>query len=226
MTETTAGKSQDKNLHVVIVLDRSGSMGQIQQSTIDAFNDFIEKQRKEPGADTTFFSLYLFADEVERLWSDIPVGRVTNLTHSNYHPNGRTALLDAVATAIKETDQWQEGEVLVVILTDGQENASQHYDFATVRDCVLNNSTEDFEIIWLGSDARSRQFAVLLGIPPENIEIFKITEEGIRDSYNKISDSVSLKKQSGSTSGWKDGVAAPATSVRKPAHGKKHSKRP
>jgi hypothetical protein len=227
MKETTAGKKQDSSLNVVIILDRSGSMGDIQQSTISAFNGLLEKQRKEPGVETTFFSLYFFSDTVERLWSCVPIGRVTNITQETYRPDGNTALLDAMATAIKETEQQlQQGEVLVVVLTDGQENASRIYDYVTVRDYVLQKSTENWEFIWLGSDAGSRHFAIGLGIPPENIELFAVTEEGIRDSCGKISDSVSLKKQSGSTSGWKGDTAAPATPARKPAPGKKHSKRP
>ncbi len=171
MTETIAGKKQDTTLNVVIVLDRSGSMGVIQQSTIDAFNAFLGKQRKEPGAETTFFSLYLFADKGERRWNNVPVGQVTNLTPSNYHPNGNTALLDAIAAAVKETEkQLQKGEILVVVLTDGEENASQRYDIIAVRDLVRQKTEGNWEFIWLGSDEQSREFALGLGIPQENIE--------------------------------------------------------
>jgi uncharacterized protein YegL len=226
MTETTADKKQDSKLNVVIVLDRSGSMGDIQQSTISAFNGLLDKQRKEPGAETTLFTLYTFSDTVQRLWSNVPIGQVTNITQADYQPNGQTALLDAIGTAVKETEQHQPEEVLVVILTDGQENHSRIYDFVTVREYALQKSTENWEFIWLGSDVGSRHFAQMLGIPPENIELFAVTEEGIRDSCGKISDSVSLKRQSGSTSGWKDGAATPTAPVKKSAPGKKHSKRP
>ncbi|MGA2917944.1 VWA domain-containing protein [Methanoregula sp.] len=226
MKETTSDKKQDSTLHVVIVLDRSGSMGEIQQSTIDAFNAFVDKQRKEPGAETTLFSLYLFSDTVQRLWSNVPIGQVTNITQADYLPNGQTALLDAIGTAVKETEQQQLDDVLVVTLTDGQENHSRIYGFVTVRDCVLQKSTENWEFIWLGSDGGSRHFAQMLGIPPENIELFAVTEEGIHDSCSKISDSISLKKQSGSTSGWKGDAAAPTAPVKKSAHRKKHSKSP
>jgi len=226
MKDTTTDKKKDATLHAVIILDRSGSMGEIQQSTIMAFNAFVDKQRKEPGVETTFFSLYIFSDTVERLWSCVPIGRVTNITQETYRPDGNTALLDAMATAIKETEkQIQQDEVLVVVLTDGQENASRIYDYVTVRDYVLQKSTENWEFIWLGSDARSRQFAIGLGIPAENIELFRATDEGIRDSCEKISDSVSLKKQFGSTTGWKGDTATPAIPVSKPTLGKKHSKK-
>ena len=225
MTETIDDNNRKTTLHVVIVLDRSGSMGEIRESTIDAFNAFLGKQRKEPGAETTFFSLYLFADVAERLWNSVPVGRVTNLTPSTYHPDGQTALLDTLATAIKETEQQQRGDVLIVCLTDGMENASQRYDIITVRDLVQQKTKDNWEFLWLGSDEQSREFAMGLGIPLENIELFKVTNEGIWDSYEKISDSVSLKKQSGSTSGWKDGVVTPATPVKKQTQGKIHKKK-
>ena len=225
MAETIAGKNQDTALHVVIVLDRSGSMGEIRQSTIDAFNAFLDKQRKEPGAETTFFSLYLFADEAQRLWNNVQVGRVSNITPETYQPDGNTALLDAIGTAIRETERRQEGMVLVVVLTDGEENASRHFGVVTVRDLVRQKIESNWEFIWLGSDGRSQQFAIGLGIPPENIELFKVTDEGIQDSYDKISDSVSLKKKSGSTNGWKgDGSVAAAAPGTKQTHGKKQKK--
>jgi hypothetical protein len=223
MTETIAGKMQNKTLNVVIVLDRSGSMDVVRERTIDAFNDFIGKQRKEPGAETTFFSLYIFWDKVERLWSAVPVDRVTNLTPSTYHPNGNTALLDAIAMAIKETEQ--QGNVLIVCLTDGMENASRNYSFTAIRDLIRLKTDCNWEFLWLGSDEQSREFALELGIPSENIELFKVTDEGIQDSIDKISDSVSLKKQSGSTAGWKDGSTTPTAPVKKQIPGKTHKKR-
>jgi len=209
MRKTIVDEKQDSALNVIIVLDHSGSMRDIRRSTISAFNVFLAKQRKEVGADTTFFSLYLFADTVERIRSNIPGNRVPDLSRENYRPDGQTSLLDAIGIAVRDTerrlqDRLQDDEVLVVCLTDGQENASHIYEFTSVRHLVRQKIEENWEFLWLGSNDRSRQFAINLGIPEDNIEIFKVNDAGIRESCDKISQSVSRKKQFKDTTGWKD----------------------
>ncbi len=227
MTETFTDNKRATTLNVIIVLDRSGSMGVIRQSTVDAFNSFVDKQRKEPGVETTRFSLFLFSDAVERIWDNVPIGQVTDLTPSNYHPNGQTALLDAISVAVNEMEQrFQQGEVLVVVLTDGEENHSRIFNFLMVRDLIQQKIEKNWEFIWLGSDERSREFALGLGIPLENIDLFEVTDVGILDSSDRISDSVSRKRRFHSTSGWKGDPVTSAAPVPKPAPGKKHTKKP
>jgi hypothetical protein len=227
MTETFTDNKGASTLNVIIVLDRSGSMDCIRQSTVDAFNAFVDKQRKEPGVETTRFSLYIFSDIVQRLWDNVPIGQVTDLTPSNYHPHGQTALLDAIAAAVNETGQrLQQGEVLVIVLTDGEENHSRIFNFLMVRDLIQRKIEENWEFIWLGSSEHSREYALGLGIPAENIDLFEVTDVGISDSSDRISDSVSRKRRFHSTSGWKGEPVTPVAPVPTPAPGKKHTKKP
>lgn len=56
-----------------------------------------------------------------------PINEVANLTYANYSPNGATALYDAVSLAI-ETADGQDAlfdQIIIVIMTDGEENASR-----------------------------------------------------------------------------------------------------
>ena len=50
--------------HLIIVLDASGSMSSIQDDIKGSFNEFLKKQREEPGK--TVFDLFQFNDEVRR----------------------------------------------------------------------------------------------------------------------------------------------------------------
>ena len=205
MIKTTVDKKQDSTLNVIIVLDHSGSMDDIRRSTISAFNAFLDKQRKEPGADTTFVALFLFADNVERVWKKISVERIPDLSRENYRPNGQTALLDAIGMAITDTERrLLRGDVIFVCLTDGMENHSHTYDFMSIRNLIRQKIDKKWEFIWLGSSEHSREFALGLGLSPENIELFQVTDEGIRESCDKISRGVSLMRQFKNTNGWKD----------------------
>ena len=114
---------------------------------------------------------------------------------------------------------------MVVVLTDGEENASQRYDIIAVRDLVRQKTEGNWEFIWLGFDEQSREFALGLGIPQENIELFEVTDEGIRDSVDKISDSVSLKNSPGAQPGGKMVSPLRGAPVKKHTPGRQRKKR-
>ena len=209
-------------LEVVVVLDRSGSMDAIRSSTIAAFNGIIDKQLKDKDPDTTWLSFFLFNDTVDLVWGGIPLPRVEKLSYRTYEPHGYTALLDALGVAITSIDQGlragcpacstetpcNDRDILVITLSDGMENRSRRYGFATIGEMIRQKISQDWEFLWLGPDRRSEEYALRLGIPAENVDMFPVTDEGIRDSCNKISDAVSRKKRFNSTMGWKGNEAA------------------
>ena len=56
-------KNNDRGItEIVMILDRSGSMGGLESDTIGGFNSFIDKQKKEEGE--AFVSVVLFDVEV------------------------------------------------------------------------------------------------------------------------------------------------------------------
>ena len=84
--------------HILIVLDASGSMMRIQDDIKGSFNDFLEKQRDEPGK--TVFDLYQFSDEAKRIVRSADLAKFHDDLMAKYHCTGCTALNDAVCTAI------------------------------------------------------------------------------------------------------------------------------
>lgn len=117
--------------HVTFILDSSGSMAKIRADTIGGFNMFLEDQQDEPGEATV--TLYDFNTSVERVYRGKPIENAPTLDEETYTPGGTTALYDAIATAIIETEHRIENlsagvrpeNVIVVVLTDGLENASE-----------------------------------------------------------------------------------------------------
>src|SRR5438105_3099930 len=125
--------SMKRNAHyseIAFVLDRSGSMKSCQQAAIEGFNQFLTDQQKTDGL--AKLTLVLFDDEYLVPISSIPVEEVVSLTHDTYQPRGCTALLDAIGQTIDNLGQRlaalaekdRPGQVIVAILTDGLENAS------------------------------------------------------------------------------------------------------
>jgi hypothetical protein len=111
-------------LKIVIVLDESGSMGSIKDKMRSGVNEFIQGQQNQK-ADGTTFTLVKFSDNVSTVVDNKPIDEVKTLTENDYIPTGSTALFDAVGLTIERFSE--QPKVLMVIVTDGEENASRKY---------------------------------------------------------------------------------------------------
>ena len=125
--------------HMCIVLDASGSMGCIENDIKGSFNTFLEKQKAIEGK--TVFDLFQFSGEVEHLVKSADLRQYSGDLMKNYTCSGCTALNDAVCIAIdtvgKQFAAMPEAErpenVLCVIITDGEENASTEFTAKDVK---------------------------------------------------------------------------------------------
>ena len=116
---------------LVFILDMSGSMEPLTADPIGGFNSMIKKQKAEPGE--AYVSLVVFNTESSVILDRVPLDKVEPLTEKEYCPSGCTALLDAMAGAIKHIgnvhkyarEEDRPARTIFVITTDGMENASR-----------------------------------------------------------------------------------------------------
>ncbi len=128
-----------KNLtEIAFILDRSGSMSSVAQAAIAGFNSFLHDQQAAPGQ--ARLTVVLFDDEYLVPIQSLPVDEVIPLDHTTYVPRNSTALLSAIGRTIDELgarlanlpETARPGKVIVAILTDGLENASQRETWRSV----------------------------------------------------------------------------------------------
>lgn len=154
--------------HIAVILDRSGSMQAVKTDTEGGLAAFLEAQHEAPG--TTTVSLYQFDDQYETVYERKPLADVPAF---KLHPRGATALLDAVSRTItalgehladtQEADR--PGEVIVVILTDGHENASAEYTKTGVKKLITHQQDEyGWKFVFLGADQDAFAAAGGIGI--------------------------------------------------------------
>ena len=148
--------------HLIIVLDASGSMSSIQDDIKGSFNEFLKKQREEPGK--TVFDLFQFNDDVKRPVKSADLAKFHDDLMAKYDCSGCTALNDAVCIAIDTVGHafadMEEAErpehVLCVIITDGMENASREYTAKDVKDRIEHQKAAykwDFQFLAANQDA-------------------------------------------------------------------------
>jgi len=167
-----------RNAHyseIAFVLDRSGSMKSCQQAAIDGFNQFLTDQQKTDGL--AKLTVVLFDDEYLVPISSIPVEEVVSLTDDTYQPRGCTALLDAIGQTIDNLGQRlaelaekdRPGQVIVAILTDGLENASQRFTWKEIAGKIKHQTdTYKWIFLFLGANQDAIATAANLSIAANN----------------------------------------------------------
>jgi len=163
---------ETKHLKIVFIIDESGSMEGSNSDVIGGFNSFIDRQKTENNGKITV-SLYKFNNLVTRVISNKPAAKVRNLSNEDYTPSGFTALFDAIGQAIHETDKQlstqpeklRPDKVMVVIITDGEENASKEFSAIAIKSAIsTHEGLLNWSFIFLGSGLESFKDAEALGI--------------------------------------------------------------
>lgn len=135
---------------IVIILDESGSMENIRENMKNSINDLIKEQQQIKGRPATF-TLVKFNDKVNRVIKNKPLEDIGLLNSEDYKPNGSTALYDCIG----DTIEWfrNEKDVLLVIVTDGQENASRSFSKSEVTRMIEDKKKNNgWTYVYLSND--------------------------------------------------------------------------
>ena len=138
---------------IVIVWDKSGSMAVMKNEPVEAINAFIEGQRNND--DGVKVSFVQFNDEIETVFSDLPLREVKNIRLEDYKPDGMTALYDAIGfTFTKKLESTgRTDNVIAVIMTDGKENCSSKYNISDVKELIERvESKHSWKVVFLGAN--------------------------------------------------------------------------
>ena len=116
-----------------VILDRSGSMFGLRTTVVEKLNDFINSNKEIK--ESARFNLYQFDTILETVIEDCDIQEVKQFTLEDFCPVGGTRLVDAGCTYIdqigaklsKINQQDRPKQVIVVFITDGEENSSKIY---------------------------------------------------------------------------------------------------
>ncbi len=182
-------------LHVCIVLDSSGSMGVVENDVKGTFDSFVAEQRQKPGK--TVLDVYQFANATERIVRSADLSTFENNLMRNYRCSGGTALNDAVCQAIDELgaefaampESERPDDVVVAILTDGEENSSRRFTNDDVKERVKRQTqVYDWSFIYLAADIDAFATGARLGFATEDCAQFSRSAEGVERARQAVSE--------------------------------------
>lgn len=184
-----------KNItELVFVIDRSGSMGGLEDDTIGGLNAVLEKNRELEGEVTV--STVLFDDKTQVLHDRLPIQDVKPLTREDYWVRGCTALLDAVGKSIKHVDRVQRympaghkaDKIIFVITTDGYENASKEFSYSQIKKMIEEKSEQGWEFLFLGANIDAAAEASRMGIASDRATGYFSDSEGTEVMYEAVAN--------------------------------------
>lgn len=170
----------DNPVEIEIVIDRSGSMIRIADDAIGGFNTWLEAQKQVPGAANATVTLF---DHEISVWPVEPLASLAPLTPQLYVPRGATALNDAVGRALSRLLSKSPDKAILVILTDGMENASREFTTEQIKALVEQAQAKGWQITYLSADINAFANAATIGINPADTIKFAATAAGTQSAY-------------------------------------------
>ena len=199
---------------IVFILDRSGSMSGLEADTIGGFNSMIKKQKKEDGR--AYVTTVLFDTHMQRLHDRLDIQSVPKMTERDYVPGGCTALLDAVGDTIRHIAHIHKysrpedvpEKTIVVITTDGMENASKKYSRERVKELIEHEQNKyGWEFIFMGANIDAAETAEGIGIKSESAANYLADCGGIEQCMAAVDYAVcSARRRETLSDDWKANV--------------------
>ena len=200
MKKTTKKKvTNKKTTHVSVILDRSGSMQQIKDDIIGGFNAFLTEQKKTKNKMT--LTLVQFDDQgpYDVIYDMLPITKVPTLTNKAYTPRGMTPLLDCIGKGITELEtqrvnmarKTRPENVVVVIITDGQENSSKEFKKDQIAKMIKDKQDLGWQFVFLSADLNSIGDAHAYGFAGAATMAYDATAKGTGNMFRSLAINVS-----------------------------------
>lgn len=168
------GNDANDPAHIWFLLDRSGSMGSLYQDVVLGLQEFVREQRlADPQAQLT---LVQFDSEDPgdvildaKVLAEVDEVRATK----RFEPRAATPLYDALAAIIGRADKHvangnDDADQLVVIFTDGMENASTDCNRTKAFDLIKERRERGWTFAFMGANQDAFEAGESIGVARGN----------------------------------------------------------
>lgn len=175
-----------KRTEIITIFDTSGSMESIRADAEGGYNAFIDEQKKLPGearlTSVTFSSSVVSSPTVD----------VREAPRFTLRPNGGTALYDAIGTTLMAQakriaeEKWADS-VILVIVTDGGENASCFQTRDGVKGMITMVQNLGWRVVFLAANQDAFAVSAGMGISQQFTHNFRANSIGTRSMTETLS---------------------------------------
>ena len=151
-------ESKAKRVFNLIIVDESGSMSVIRKQAFAGMNETLqtvrEMQKKYPDTNQYVTLVTFDSDHTKWHYDNTPAADTRNLDWKAYNPCAATPLYDAMGKAISKVNaQIDEGDnVLVTVITDGEENSSEEWTLKMIRTMIEKLKKQNWTFTLIGTD--------------------------------------------------------------------------
>ena len=190
---------KNKKTYYQLLLDRSGSMSSCIEQTVNGVNQQILRIKEISGRypeQELITSLTLFNHQLSPSWNRVNSEKLRELTFSDYIPDGMTALHDAIGFTLRDLQEsiGEEVEsdmasVVVVIVTDGYENASRTFSHNQISSLIaVLEQTGKWTFSYIGATLDAVEIAQSLNIKKSNAIRFDTLQS--ENMFRKVNNSL------------------------------------
>ena len=147
-----------KRVFNMIIVDESGSMCVIERQALAGINETIETVKKmqqlHPDMEQRISLLTFDSGHKTFKYDNVKADNVNTLSARDYNPRGGTPLYDAIGIAIAKLNAQtsEKDNVLVTIITDGEENCSEEYNLHMVKTLISKMKKQGWTFTLIGTD--------------------------------------------------------------------------
>lgn len=181
---------------LIIILDRSGSMGWLAGTVIEEVNRLVEAATTVDPSSTITVIAFDTENPSEMLVDRATAADLPVLTADNYRVGGGTPLYDAIGLGLRRVLRRQRRSglrrdeiptTLIAVITDGEENSSTRFNAVDILGMVQRRRARGWEFLYLGVGDVMRD-GRRLGFHADEIQPWEANHEGTRAAFTEITD--------------------------------------
>jgi Mg-chelatase subunit ChlD len=176
------------DVDIVMIVDNSGSMWRIKSDAEGALNNFLDEQKNIEG--DAFVTFVQFDHEYEIVFEKVELAKVKTVS---LKPRGSTALLDAIGRTVVNYVPRTE-KTIYVIMTDGQENCSQEWTNAMVKNAIAEATQHGDEFVYLGANQDAIEVGTKMGISVGSSLTFAADKDGLDNMSRSMTSYVTATR--------------------------------
>ena len=177
----------------LLILDESGSMSSIEKQAVDSVNETLQSIRsaqKKYADQEHYVSFVTFnSDGIKLVLDREDAKSVEDITPAQFNPACCTPLYDAIGKSVTELKKSvaENDKVLVTIITDGYENASEEYNQTSIKALTEKLEKVGWTFTYIGANQDAMAVSSSLGI--KNAMNFEATVCGTMMMSKKLTAS-------------------------------------